>query len=262
MLKVGALVHVGQKDVKIDKFSGSDGLAFFYRVIEMSNNEPKEMYILKRIVTDDKLQKFNHPNVMKLYEWDSRDIPPQKQCVQQLYEDCISTLLQEITQTATNQRLPESEIIHITKDIACGLDYLHSLSPQIIHLNTQANMILHGKDGKYKLSAFWRSFEGKIEIDKLSDDERKQISIQIGFNKVPFSKAPEVEEIEINQSFLSEDNNQLIIGKEIIDTKADIFAFGFMRYRLCFFSSPFDKNGGDKDRDGEKRIIQLKDKYQ
>ena len=59
-------------------------------------------------------------------------------------------------------KMSEKQIWHFIRDVSCGLMFLHSQNPPIIHQDIKPDNILIGDDGKFIISDF--GISRKLEL--------------------------------------------------------------------------------------------------
>ena len=128
---------IGDIDVAI-KFYG----AFDDKGIEEFRNEFKMAY------------KLHHPNLLTINQLD-------------VYENCPYLVMPYCSNGSVNSRigkLSESEIWKFVLDVSCGLSFLHSQQPHIIHQDIKPDNILISDEGRYVISDFGisRSFRSQL----------------------------------------------------------------------------------------------------
>lgn len=122
--------------------------------------------------------------------------------------------------------LSEPEILQIACDIGLGIANMHYLSPPLIHRDLKIENVLISGDGLYKLCDFGsvsvtlRPPRNAAEFQILDNDIQSHTTAQY--------RSPEM--IDIARGFP-------------IDEKSDIWAFGVFIYKLCYYTTPFEREG-------------------
>lgn len=128
--------------------------------------------------------------------------------------------------TRLREQLTEPEILQIACDIGLGVANMHFLSPPLIHRDLKIENVLISGDGVYKLCDFGsasillRPPRNAAEFQILDNDIQSHTTAQY--------RAPEM--VEIARGFP-------------IDEKSDIWAFGVFIYKLCYYTTPFEREG-------------------
>lgn len=128
--------------------------------------------------------------------------------------------------TRLKDQLTEPEILQIACDIGLGLSTMHYLSPPLIHRDLKVDNVLISGDGVYKLCDFGsasnilRPPRNSMEFQILDNDIQSHTTAQY--------RAPEM--VDVARGFP-------------IDEKSDIWAFGVFIYMLCYYRTPFEKEG-------------------
>lgn len=122
--------------------------------------------------------------------------------------------------------LSESQILQISADIAAGIAYMHYLDQPLVHRDLKIENVLISSDGVYKLcdfgsaSAVIRPPRNAQEYQILEHDIQNRTTMQY--------RSPEM--VDLKRAFP-------------IDEKSDIWAFGVFVYKLCYYTTPFEKEG-------------------
>lgn len=122
--------------------------------------------------------------------------------------------------------LSETQILQIAYDIAAGLAYMHYQNPPLIHRDLKIENVLISSDGVFKLCDFGsaspvlRPPRTTQEYQILEHDIQNRTTMQY--------RSPEM--VDISRGFP-------------IDEKSDIWAFGVFVYKLCYYTTPFEKEG-------------------
>lgn len=143
-----------------------------------------------------------------------------------LMEYCSGHGLIDFMNTRLRDMLSEPEILQIACDIGLGIANMHYLSPPLIHRDLKIENVLISGDGVYKLcdfgsvSAILRPPRNPAELQILDNDIQSHTTAQY--------RSPEM--IDIARGFP-------------IDEKSDIWAFGVFIYKLCYYTTPFEREG-------------------
>ncbi|GMM30335.1 serine/threonine protein kinase [Martiniozyma asiatica (nom. inval.)] len=145
-----------------------------------------------------------------------------------LMEFCNKGGLIDFMNTRLVNRLNEKEILNIFYDITTAVGHMHTLNPPILHRDIKIENVLLADDGSYKLcdfgsaSSILKPARNVEEFQILQDDILK--------NTTPQYRSPEMIDLYKRQP---------------IDDKSDVWALGVFLYKLCYFTTPFENNGGD-----------------
>lgn len=122
--------------------------------------------------------------------------------------------------------LSETQILQIAFDIGAGLAYMHYLDTPLIHRDLKIENVLISGDGVFKLCDFGsaspvlRPPRNAQEFQILEHDIQNRTTMQY--------RSPEM--VDLTRGFP-------------IDEKSDIWAFGVFVYKLCYYTTPFEKGG-------------------
>lgn len=122
--------------------------------------------------------------------------------------------------------LSETQILQIASDIGAGLAYMHYIEPRLIHRDLKIENVLISSDGVFKLCDFGsvspvlRPPRNAQEFQILEHDIQNRTTMQY--------RSPEM--VDLTRGFP-------------IDEKSDIWAFGVFVYKLCYYTTPFEKEG-------------------
>lgn len=143
-----------------------------------------------------------------------------------LMEYCSGHGLIDFMNTRLREMLSEAEILQIACDIGLGISNMHYLSPPLIHRDLKIENVLISGDGVYKLcdfgsvSVILRPPRNATEFQILDNDIQSHTTAQY--------RSPEM--IDLSRGFP-------------IDEKSDIWAFGVFIYKLCYYTTPFEREG-------------------
>ena len=88
--------------------------------------------------------KLHHPNLLHLNHFD-------------VFERCPFLIMPYCSNGSSATligKMSEKQIWHFIRDVSCGLMFLHSQNPPIIHQDIKPDNILIGDDGKFIISDF------------------------------------------------------------------------------------------------------------
>ena len=183
------------------------------------------------------LASLDHPHIVKVHDICFAD------GLYFLVTDCIVDEMGETTNlmqylSTNKERLKETQVIYLLKQIASALDYLHQ--KKIAHRNLKLSNILvsQGEEGVHlyltDVSLARLIGTGKV-LTRSYQAVAQQLDMAIDENG---KYAPEnAKQSQLHQSFV---NNYIFLApeqkiygiKESIDYKADIYAFGILAYYL------------------------------
>lgn len=143
-----------------------------------------------------------------------------------LMEYCSGNGLIDFMNTRLREQLSEPEILQIACDIGLGVASMHYLSPPLIHRDLKIENVLISADRVYKLCDFG-------SVSNILQPPRNSAEFQILDNDIQSHttaqyRAPEM--VDIGRGFP-------------IDEKSDIWAFGVFIYKLCYYTTPFEREG-------------------
>lgn len=143
-----------------------------------------------------------------------------------LMEYCSRNGLIDFMNTRLKDMLSEPEILQIACDVGLGIANMHYLSPPLIHRDLKIENVLISGDGVFKLcdfgsvSVILRPPRNPTEFQILDNDIQSHTTAQY--------RSPEM--VDISRGFP-------------IDEKSDIWAFGVFIYKLCYYTTPFEREG-------------------
>ncbi|PWN24519.1 kinase-like protein, partial [Jaminaea rosea] len=258
-LPPGTLVQVGPYTVSVKRYLSQGGFATVYLVNSdrplpiptlhgTSRNET--LHVLKRIVVPDKealADVRREVDVHKLLRSDAAVVhfleasalclpPPQTGYdVYILMEYCSGGGLLDLLNTRLRNRLSENEVLHIFLDVCKGLAAMHHLDPPVAHRDLKIENILivapttPGGKPTYKLCDFGSAKPILSRRAPRSIEELKRLEADLNKSTTLPYRPPEM--VDVYQ-------------RRVIDEKADIWAMGVLLYKLCYYTTPFEENGG------------------
>lgn len=237
----GTRLKVGSHDVVIKGYISQGGFAHVYVVHSHPADGDTDIACLKRVLVPDKIhlnllraevdamkRLKGHPNIVKYIDSHAARVPDGNGAyeVLLLMEYCSGNGLIDFMNARLREKLTETEVLKIMYDITYGLACMHYLQPALIHRDLKIENVLISADGTYKLCDFGsaapalRPPKTQQEFHILQDDIQRNTTAQY--------RSPEM--IDIYRGFP-------------IDEKADIWALGVFLYKLCYYTTPFEREG-------------------
>eukprot|EP01060_Flectonema_neradi_P009297 TRINITY_DN16639_c0_g2_i2.p1 TRINITY_DN16639_c0_g2~~TRINITY_DN16639_c0_g2_i2.p1 ORF type:complete len:471 (+),score=67.79 TRINITY_DN16639_c0_g2_i2:321-1733(+) len=127
------------------------------------------------------MQRLSHPNIVQYL---GHRFDPDVQQLQIFLELCSGGTVAELVQKVEGKRLRPSVMQTYTRQVLCGLEYLHSLPTPVVHRDIKGANLLVTKEGFIKLADFGCS---KMITDMKGEDVG--MSTMVG---TPYWMAPEV----------------------------------------------------------------------
>ncbi|CCD25840.2 serine/threonine protein kinase ARK1 NDAI_0G00640 [Naumovozyma dairenensis CBS 421] len=239
----GTLLSVGSHQARIIKYLTSGGFAQVYTA-EISPIDPfinSSIVCLKRVIVPDKpslntlraevdAMKLLRNNTHVVSYIDSHaakfDTNIGSYEVFLLMEYCDRGGLIDFMNTRLQNRLHENEILDIMSQVSQGVAAMHALQPPLLHRDIKIENVLLTSRGHYKLCDFG-SVCGIIR-PPTNPQEFTYVQHDIMKNTTAQYRSPEM----IN------------LGKGLpINEKSDIWALGVFLYKLCYYTTPFEKTG-------------------
>lgn len=239
-LPPGTQLTVGSHKAVVKSYISEGGFAHVY-VVEITPSDLEgNVACLKRVMVPDKvhlnllraeveaMQRVKgHPNIVRYIDSHAkRSDTGSGYEVFVLMEYCSRHGLIDFMNTRLREQLTESEILKIMYDVTSGLACLHYLKPPLVHRDLKIENILISGDGTYKLCDFGsaspilRPPRNSTEFAILDEDIQRYTTAQY--------RAPEM--VDIYKGFP-------------IDEKSDIWALGVFLYKLCYYTTPFEREG-------------------
>ncbi|QHS75884.1 serine/threonine protein kinase ARK1 [Saccharomyces paradoxus] len=240
---VGTQLTVGSHQVEIIKYLTSGGFAQVYSAL-ISPPDPhsnSNVACLKRVIVPDKpslntlraevdamrLLKNNRYVVSYIDSHAAKAILHNGSYeVFVLMEYCERGGLIDFMNTRLQNRLHEFEILQIMSQVTQGVAAMHALQPPLIHRDIKIENVLISANNEYKLCDFG-SVCGIIRPPRNSQ-ELSYVQQDILKNTTAQYRSPEM--IDIFRGLP-------------IDEKSDIWALGIFLYKLCYYTTPFEKGG-------------------
>lgn len=242
-LPQGHVLIVGSHQAKIVRYLASGGFAQVY-IVEISPSNKytgSNIACLKRVVVPDKiglnvlraevdamklLQKNKH--VVSYIDSHASKFSEEKGSYEvfMLMEYCERGGLIDFLNTRLRNRLTESEILNIMSQTCQGVAAMHKLNPPLIHRDIKIENVLISGNNVFKVCDFG-SVCGVIRPPK-NAQELMYVQHDIMKSTTAQYRAPEM--LDLTRGFP-------------IDEKSDIWALGVFLYKLCYYTTPFEKVG-------------------
>ncbi|SCU90887.1 LAMI_0E03972g1_1 [Lachancea mirantina] len=239
----GTRLTVGSHQAQVIKYLTSGGFAHIYtaQIIPQNTNESPRIACLKRVLVPDK-QNLNtlraEVDAMKLLRNEKHvvsyiDSHASKSGhndgtyeVFLLMEYCARGGLIDFMNTRLRDRLQEHEVLKIMSHVCQGIAAMHALEPPLIHRDIKIENVLISEDDIFKVCDFG-SVCGIIRPPK-TQQELQYVQHDILKNTTAQYRAPEM--IDLYRGFA-------------VNEKSDIWALGIFLYKLCYYTTPFEKTG-------------------
>ncbi|AAS51703.2 ADL217Wp [Eremothecium gossypii ATCC 10895] len=249
-LQPGIILTVGSHEVKIIQYLTSGGFAQIYSCEVLSPGPIQgSLACLKRVHVPDKpslntlraevdAMKMlkGHRHVVSYIDSHAAKSPRHDGTyeVYLLMEYCLRGGLIDFMNSRLQTRLSEFEVLKIMSHVAQGIMAMHALVPPLIHRDIKIENVLISGDGDFKVCDFG-SVSGVIRPPK-NAYEFNYVQHDILKNTTAQYRAPEM--IDLYRALP-------------VDEKSDIWALGVFLYKVCYFTTPFEKVG-------ENAILQAK----
>lgn len=180
--------HIDVDQIEMGDIIGGGGVGVIYRgVFEKQDVAIKTFFDSRRL--DDKLRKdfldellvmsqISHSNIVNLI---GACTTPSLFFVMEL---CETSLFQLLHVDKVNFTVKED--FQVCIDVGCAMEYLHSLSPAIIHRDLKSHNILRSFSGVYKLCDF-----GQVKVKNTMAGTPIYMAPELFLNK-PFNKSADV----------------------------------------------------------------------
>lgn len=233
----GTVLAVGSHTATIVKYLSEGGFSHIYEVTIDPKEDDSEIACLKRVIVQDKngltllrkevdvmktLSQGKH--IVKYYDSHAERLADGTYQVLVLMELCPNKSLLDYMNSKIKTMLTEEEILKIMNDISLGIYDMHAL--KLIHRDIKIENVLIDANHVFKLCDF-----GSTSTPMLPPKDQREfqlLSHDILYQTTPQYRAPEM--IDLYRGFA-------------IDEKADIWALGCFLYKLCYYTTPFEKNG-------------------
>lgn len=242
----GTQLTVGSHQVQIKNYISEGGFAHVY-VVETNppDVDGSSTACLKRVAVPDKVhlnllrsevdamkRLRGHDNIVRYIDSHAARMADDANGssggyeVFLLMEYCSKNGLIDFMNTRLRDQLTEPEVLKIMYDITSGLASMHYLDPPLIHRDLKIENVLISADGTYKLCDFGsvspvlRPPKSSQEYHILEEDIQRHTTAQY--------RSPEMIDIYRGHP---------------IDEKCDIWALGVFLYKLCYYTTPFEKEG-------------------
>ncbi|EJS43315.1 prk1p [Saccharomyces arboricola H-6] len=242
LYKPETILTVGSHHAKIIKYLTSGGFAQVYSA-EISPPDPysnANIACLKRVIVPDKqglntlraevdamkLLKNNKHVVSYIDSHAAKSVNGMAYEVFLLMEFCERGGLIDFMNTRLQNRLQEPEILEIMSQTVQGVSAMHALQPPLIHRDIKIENVLISHDGLYKVCDFG-SVSGVIRPPR-NPQEFNYVQHDILTNTTAQYRSPEM--IDLYRGLP-------------IDEKSDIWALGVFLYKICYYTTPFEKSG-------------------
>ncbi|RCK62518.1 Actin-regulating kinase PRK1 [Candida viswanathii] len=261
--KPGTKLTVGSHQISIIKYISEGGFAHVYTCNIDPPFQGSSVACLKRVAVPSKWQlsllrqevdamrrlRGNQHIVSYIDSHASRmnvdNTGPENGNVQQqqyevflLMEYCERNGLIDFMNTRLTNKLTESEIVDIMYQVTVGVAMCHHLRPPLIHRDIKIENVLIDGKGVFKLCDFGSSVNymppprNPQELQLMKDDLMQHTT--------PQYRAPEM--IDLTKGFP-------------IDDKLDIWALGIFLYKLCYYTTPFERPDQNSLQDLERTIL-------
>lgn len=242
-IPVGTTLPVGAHKVKILKYLTSGGFAQIYAV-EIAPSDPynkTNVACLKRVHVPDKLSLnilraevdamkllTNNKHVVSYIDSHATRSPTNDNSYEVflLMEYCENGGLIDFMNTRLQNRLTEPEVLNIMSQTTQGIAAMHALVPPLLHRDIKIENVLISKSGVYKVCDFG-SVSGVIRPPR-NQQELTYVQHDIMKNTTAQYRSPEM--IDLYRGLP-------------IDEKSDIWALGVFLYKVCYYTTPFEKVG-------------------
>lgn len=239
----GVVLTVGSHHAKVLKYLTSGGFAQVYtaEIQPADSFAQSNIACLKRVIVPDKpsLNSLRaEVDAMKLLKNNKHvvsyiDSHAAKSSFQNgsyevfmLMEYCAGGGLIDFMNTRLQNRLQEFEVLSIMSQVTQGIAAMHALVPPLIHRDIKIENVLISHNGEYKVCDFG-SVCGTIRPPK-NPQEFAYVQHDVLKNTTAQYRAPEMIDLYRGHS---------------IDEKSDIWALGVFLYKLCYYTTPFEKGG-------------------
>uniref|UniRef100_V5GH73 non-specific serine/threonine protein kinase n=2 Tax=Kalmanozyma brasiliensis (strain GHG001) TaxID=1365824 RepID=V5GH73_KALBG len=279
-LAPGTKVMVGNITVTVKRYLSEGGFAHVYLVTtsqpipmpssvtgtvgaSMANSATAErgetVHVLKRMAVPDKaaladvrreveVHKLlrNQANIVHFIEASATALQGGGYEIFILMEYCSGGGIISLMNARLRDRLREEEVLKIFGDVCAGVAVMHHLDPPLMHRDLKVENILMAPStdpgtipgsrstssnlkATFKLCDFGSAAPVLSRKPARSMDEVKRVEADLNKHTTLQYRAPEM--VDVYQ-------------RRVIDEKADIWALGVFLYKLCYYTTPFEENGG------------------
>ncbi|CDU26197.1 related to ARK1-Actin Regulating Kinase [Sporisorium scitamineum] len=279
-LAPGTRVKVGNITVTVKRYLSEGGFAHVYLVTtsqpipmpssvtgavsaSMANSATAErgetVHVLKRMAVPDKaaladvrreveVHKLlrNQANIVHFIEASATSLQGGGYEIFILMEYCSGGGIISLMNARLRDRLREEEVLKIFGDVCAGVAVMHHLDPPLMHRDLKVENILMAPStdpgtipgsrstssnlkATFKLCDFGSAAPVLSRKPAKSMDEVKRVEADLNKHTTLQYRAPEM--VDVYQ-------------RRVIDEKADIWALGVLLYKLCYYTTPFEENGG------------------
>ncbi|KAL9935162.1 hypothetical protein V8E36_006238 [Tilletia maclaganii] len=278
-LAPGTLVRVGAYTCTIKRYLSQGGFAHVYLVSVPSPipmpppAKPTTLLVLKRMAVPDKdalvvvrnevethKQLRSHPYIAHFLEASASTLPAPAGSAPGapaggyeifiLMEYCPGGGLIDLMNARLRNRLREAEVLHIFAHVCEGVAHMHHQKPPMLHRDLKVENILlvpppapSGSPGtlascsnqaetiSFKLCDFGSTTTIRTRSPPASMDEARALEADLNRHTTLQYRAPEMVDVYRRPP--------VAIGEP-----ADIWALGVLLYKLCYYTTPFEENGG------------------
>ncbi|GAC97679.1 likely protein kinase [Pseudozyma hubeiensis SY62] len=279
-LAPGTRVKVGNITVTVKRYLSEGGFAHVYLVTtsqpipmpssvtgavsaSMAGSATAErgetVHVLKRMAVPDKaaladvrreveVHKLlrNQANIVHFIEASATSLQGGGYEIFILMEYCSGGGIISLMNARLRDRLREEEVLKIFGDVCAGVAVMHHLDPPLMHRDLKVENILMAPStdpgtipgsrstssnlkATFKLCDFGSAAPVLSRKPAKSMDEVKRVEADLNKHTTLQYRAPEM--VDVYQ-------------RRVIDEKADIWALGVLLYKLCYYTTPFEENGG------------------
>ena len=249
LYRPGQTLTVGSHQATILSYLTSGGFAQVYKV-EVSPPAvypPSHIACLKRVTVRDKpslnvlraevsamrslmgnrhVVSYIDSHAEKIASGASDNTKEQHYEVLLLMEYCSHGGLIDFLNTRLHNRLRESEVLRIMSHVCQGVAAMHRQEPPLIHRDIKIENVLISENGDFKICDFGsvcnpvRVPRTRMELEFVMHDNLRNTTAQY--------RSPEM--LDMSRGLP-------------IDEKSDIWALGVFLYKLCYYTTPFEKSG-------------------
>lgn len=223
---IGQKITINDVSVTIDSKIADGGYGIIYKALDDEGHQ----YALKALQVPDQEHLDQTMEEYKIQELCCKDanivqvygylVNNQSKQILILMEYCQSSLVGEMNKNFKN-RFNLEQIVKIFVSVCSAVNYMHTLDPPITHRDLKVeNVLLSGET--WKLCDFGSATTKVYHLDTAK--ERNEAADDIQMYTTPLYRAPEMCDL---------------YRREIIDTKADVWALGCILFKLATFADAF-----------------------